>query len=1084
MSNNLVSQQLPIQGIQMGQLEPISNKLDSSMQLGVMGSGISAPALQQMSMPNMQMGMMGLVSADAQSQHISVSSNQMQPLLTMPSDNVMQLGEMDPQAYNLASEQFLLPGKQLGEMGTLLNNVGSQHPSMLNKRKAPIDPTFNNIGLQKMSMPNKRFAQMEHRPWLQQISMPNKLAVQMQLPSNPNTSGVLRSQPPPKRSTYVKAGLQQSSILKNSSGQPSPKVQSESSESVRSKLRESLASALSLVSQKQDKNEAPAAGTKQENSQPSEQTSGTADVSEECKRSLPTKMLSQETSNYTGDSVQNSKSDGLDCQSTTGLRDEDASFSDSFFVKDELLQGNGLSWVLEPVKVDEKNVGTGQKQWHPEVFCRDSGGEVALSPQILASKIEAELYKLFGGVNKKYKEKGRSLLFNLKDRNNPELSERVMSGEIPPERLCSMTAEELASEELSQWRIAKAEELAQMVVLPDSDVDMRRLVKKTHKGEFQVEVEPQDSVSVEVSVGASSLSRMRPKPKQKEASSPSKPEHMKDKGNAASEKVSSETQNVLMIPSSEGSDLMQGLMVDDELKDAEFLPPIVSLDEFMESLNSEPPFENLPVDTGKTTRVSDKDDSQGGSESKSPDATPRDPCDTTSSKPDAVDVKSAKLDADGKSTDNLVKSKVAPPLAIPKGERVWEGLLQLNISSTASVIGIFRSGEKTSAKDWSGFIEIKGRVKLDAFQKFLQELPMSRSRAIMALHFVCKESSAESEHAVLSEVADSYVTDGRVGFAEPAPGVELYFCPPQSKTCEMLAEVLPKDQVDALNAINNGLIGVIVWRKPQITSTISPNSASHHKHNPKKQHSFSRRHPEKDANVNANVTAKPQNLPHAGAKPQSDEDDDDDVPPGFGPPATREEDDLPEFNFSRGSVPSGPQFSTHNLSRGQRMLPFQPHPQTPSRPVDQMRQLVQRYGQPITSGPSGNWQGNRGIGVAVQPWNDDDDDMPEWHPEENKTQIPQSLPVQVHGMQQSILRAHMAQSTAPYQQILQQTMPLQPPMNVMHGRQNSVPSWSTTPVSHNLANAAYQTNYGAPSGLESGQHGMSWRRDAPRSRGF
>lgn len=46
-------------------------------------------------------------------------------------------------------------------------------------------------------------------------------------------------------------------------------------------------------------------------------------------------------------------------------------------------------------------------------------------------------------------------------------------------------------------------------------------------------------------------------------------------------------------------------------------------------------------------------------------------------------------------------------------------------------IYLFCSGEKTSAKDWSGFIEIKGRVKLDAFQKFLQELPMSRSRAIM-----------------------------------------------------------------------------------------------------------------------------------------------------------------------------------------------------------------------------------------------------------------------------------------------------------------------------------------------------------------
>ncbi|KAJ9183439.1 hypothetical protein P3X46_007291 [Hevea brasiliensis] len=1106
MSNNLVSQQLPMQGIQMGQLEPISNNLHSSIQMGIIGQGINGPAFQQMSMPNMQMGMMGPGPTDAQSQHISVSSNQAQPFETMPNNNVlqklsgsnMQVGQMDPQAYNLASEQFLLPSKQLGEMETLLNNVGSQQPSMLSKRKAPIEPIFNNPGLQKLSMPNKRAAQMEHRPWLQQMSVPNKLPVHMQLQSNSNTSGSQRSQAPSKRSTSSKAGLQQSSIQRNYSGQPSPKVQNESSESVRSKLRESLATALALVSQKKDKNEAATAGPIQENSQPSEQTSGTADVSEECRGSLPTKMdplaqqcsavqyISQEiSSNNTVDSMQTSKNDGHDSQSTICSRDEDASFSDSFFVKDELLQGNGLSWVLEPVKMEfKKDVGTAQKQTNPEVLCMDSEGQAAPSPQILATKIEAELYKLFGGVNKKYKEKGRSLLFNLKDRNNPELRERVMSGEIPPERLCSMTAEELASKELSQWRIAKAEELAQMVVLPDSDVDMRRLVKKTHKGEFQVEVEPQDSVSVEVAIGASSLARTRPKLKEKEVSSPSKPDQKKDKVNAASEKNSSEDRNVLMIPSSEGSDLMQGLMVDDELKDAEFLPPIVSLDEFMESLNSEPPFENLPVDNGKMTPASDKGDSQVSLESKSPDATPRDSRDTTSGKPDVMDVKNTKLDADDKSTDNHVKSNVAPPLAMPKGERVWEGLLQLNISSTASVIGIFRSGEKTSAKDWSGFIEIKGRVRMDAFEKFLQELPMSRSRAVMALHFVCKDGSTESERAGLSEVADSYVMDGRVGLAEPAPGVELYFCPPQSKTSEMLAEVLPKGQVDTLNAIDNGLIGVIVWRKPQITSTVSPNWASQHKHNSKKHHSFSRRQ-EKDANVNVNVAPK-QALPRVGipacTKPQSDEDDDDDVPPGFGPPATRDDDDLPEFNFSRGSVASGPQFSTHSVTRGQGMPPYQLHSPKPSRPVDQMRQLVQRYGQ--TSASLGNWQNNRSIGVAMQPWNDDDDDMPEWHPEDNKTQIPQLQPVQVHGMQQLMLRSHMVPQT-PRPQIAPQAMPLQTPMNVMHGQQNTTRSWQqgawTVPSNH--VNAAYQSN-GAPSGLEAGQHGTAWRRDAPKSSGF
>lgn len=41
-----------------------------------------------------------------------------------------------------------------------------------------------------------------------------------------------------------------------------------------------------------------------------------------------------------------------------------------------------------------------------------------------------------------------------------------MSGEIPSKQLCSMTAEELSSKELSQWQRAKAEELAQMAVLP------------------------------------------------------------------------------------------------------------------------------------------------------------------------------------------------------------------------------------------------------------------------------------------------------------------------------------------------------------------------------------------------------------------------------------------------------------------------------------------------------------------------------------------------------------------------------------------------------------------------------------------
>lgn len=55
------------------------------------------------------------------------------------------------------------------------------------------------------------------------------------------------------------------------------------------------------------------------------------------------------------------------------------------------------------------------------------------------------------------------------------------------------------------------------------------------------------------------------------------------------------------------------------------------------------------------------------------------------------------------------------------------------------------SGEKTAAKDWPGFLEIKGRVRLDAFEKFLQDLRQSRSRAIMVsqVSFCCARARFE-----------------------------------------------------------------------------------------------------------------------------------------------------------------------------------------------------------------------------------------------------------------------------------------------------------------------------------------------------
>ena len=43
------------------------------------------------------------------------------------------------------------------------------------------------------------------------------------------------------------------------------------------------------------------------------------------------------------------------------------------------------------------------------------------------------------------------------------------------------------------------------------------------------------------------------------------------------------------------------------------------------------------------------------------------------------------------------------------------------------------SGAKFQSSNWSKFVEVKGRVKLEAFEKFLRELPVSRNRSLMVL---------------------------------------------------------------------------------------------------------------------------------------------------------------------------------------------------------------------------------------------------------------------------------------------------------------------------------------------------------------
>lgn len=95
----------------------------------------------------------------------------------------------------------------------------------------------------------------------------------------------------------------------------------------------------------------------------------------------------------------------------------------------------------------------------------------------VAKSVEAAAYSNAGTVNETYKTKMRSLFQNLKNKSNPQLRKRVVSGDIPPKRFVVMTHEEMKSDE----RRAEDEKLQKENI----DNAMMAAPKKNFSAEYQ-----------------------------------------------------------------------------------------------------------------------------------------------------------------------------------------------------------------------------------------------------------------------------------------------------------------------------------------------------------------------------------------------------------------------------------------------------------------------------------------------------------------------------------------------------------------------------------------------------------------------
>ncbi|RXG68322.1 Transcription elongation factor S-II [Armadillidium vulgare] len=74
------------------------------------------------------------------------------------------------------------------------------------------------------------------------------------------------------------------------------------------------------------------------------------------------------------------------------------------------------------------------------------------TPDSLAEQVEEQIYQEFRNTDAGYKNRVRSRVYNLKDQKNHQLRENVLTGQITPKRLASMSSEEMASAEMKALR--------------------------------------------------------------------------------------------------------------------------------------------------------------------------------------------------------------------------------------------------------------------------------------------------------------------------------------------------------------------------------------------------------------------------------------------------------------------------------------------------------------------------------------------------------------------------------------------------------------------------------------------------------
>ncbi|KAL5216435.1 hypothetical protein ABZP36_007836 [Zizania latifolia] len=152
-------------------------------------------------------------------------------------------------------------------------------------------------------------------------------------------------------------------------------------------------------------------------------------------------------------------------------------------------------------------------------------------------------------------------------------------------------------------------------------------------------------------------------------------------------------------------------------------------------------------------------------------------------------------------------------------ESLWSGTIQLSSTAKVSVVAFFKSGEKNQDITWPKVIEIKGKVKLDAFEKFVHELRRCQTRSLMVISLCWKVGTSKAGLKGMKEVAENFEVSQKVGFADICDGYSLYVCPRSDAVITILAKCGFFKGMSAVDTNQDSLMGCIVWRRKGSPST-------------------------------------------------------------------------------------------------------------------------------------------------------------------------------------------------------------------------------------------------------------------------